>query len=188
MPPRCNPLRPRPRRDRRCVTDERRPIVVRASAGLGGRDIKRCENYDAKRCCSQFPGPPAQSSAHPPSQPPWSRETMRAAGRTHGDARPTRRRTSSRNTTPARPVRGRPWKSRRCTPTVLMARTPVRYLSVDPATQRPTALRDDTPRDREETARIAENSQLAGRFRRWWQVLGSNQRRLSRRFYRPRAP
>ena len=29
-----------------------------------------------------------------------------------------------------------------------------------------------------------EKSQLAGRFRRWWQVLGSNQRRLSRRFYR----
>jgi hypothetical protein len=37
-----------------------------------------------------------------------------------------------------------------------------------------------------------ENSQLAGRFRRvWqvlWQVLGSNQRRLSRRFYSPLAP
>ncbi len=30
-----------------------------------------------------------------------------------------------------------------------------------------------------------ENSQLTGRLRRWWQVLGSNQRRLSRRFYRP---
>ena len=40
-------------------------------------------------------------------------------------------------------------------------------------------------RDREKTARLAENSQLPGRFRRWWQVLGSNQRRLSRRFYRP---
>src|ERR1700678_3146257 len=25
--------------------------------------------------------------------------------------------------------------------------------------------------------------QRTGRFRRWWQVLGSNQRRLSRRFY-----
>jgi hypothetical protein len=34
-------------------------------------------------------------------------------------------------------------------------------------------------------APLHENSQLAGRFRRWWQVLGSNQRRLSRRFYRP---
>jgi len=46
-----------------------------------------------------------------------------------------------------------------------------------------------TPRDKAKTARIAENSQLAGRFRRWWQVLwqvlGSNQRRLSRRFYSP---
>ena len=35
------------------------------------------------------------------------------------------------------------------------------------------------------TARTAGNSQLAGRFHRWWQVLGSNQRRRSRRFYRP---
>jgi hypothetical protein len=26
--------------------------------------------------------------------------------------------------------------------------------------------------------------QVTGRLRRWWQVLGSNQRRLSRRFYR----
>ena len=43
----------------------------------------------------------------------------------------------------------------------------------------------DTPRDREETARIAANPQLAGRFRRWWQVVDSNQRRLSRRFYSP---
>ena len=31
----------------------------------------------------------------------------------------------------------------------------------------------------------AQNSQLAGRFRSVWQVLGSNQRRLSRRFYSP---
>ena len=62
---------------------------------------------------------------------------------------------------------------------------PVRHTSVDTATQRPTATQGDVPRDREETARIAENCQLAGRLRRWWQVLGSNQRRLSRRLYRP---
>lgn len=36
----------------------------------------------------------------------------------------------------------------------------------DPATQRPTALRDDTTRQRR-TARVAEKSQLAGRFRTW---------------------
>ena len=36
---------------------------------------------------------------------------------------------------------------------------------------------------REETARRAAFPQPAGRFPRWWQVLGSNQRRLSRRFY-----
>jgi hypothetical protein len=29
-----------------------------------------------------------------------------------------------------------------------------------------------------------EISQATAHFRRWWQVLGSNQRRLSRRFYR----
>ena len=40
-----------------------------------------------------------------------------------------------------------------------------------------------TRRDRDETPRQHENSQLAGRFRSVWQVLGSNQRRLSRRFY-----
>jgi hypothetical protein len=85
----------------------------------------------------------------------------------------------------------RPWlsvESRRCTPTALVARTPVRYMSVDTATRRSTALQGDTRRDREETARIAKNSQLAGRFPRVWQVLGSNQRRLSRRFYSPLTP
>ena len=64
----------------------------------------------------------------------------------------------------------------------------VRHASVDTATPRATALHGDTTRDREKTARTAEKSQLAGRLRRWWQVLGSNQRRLSRRFYRPIPP
>jgi hypothetical protein len=63
----------------------------------------------------------------------------------------------------------------------------VRYTSVDTATHRPAVTHPDTGRDKKETARLAENFQLAGRFRRWWQVLGSNQRRLSRRFYRPLA-
>jgi len=108
--------------------------------------------------------------------------TRRPGAAQIGDARPTQRRTSSRNTPPARPVRGRPRKTdgfvdRPCGPDA------VRYLSVDPATQRSTALQGDTPPDREKTARLAENSQLTGRFRRWWQVLGSNQRRLSRRFW-----
>src|ERR1039457_6128815 len=35
------------------------------------------------------------------------------------------------------------------------------------------------------TASEPGKTQLTGYFRRWWQVLGSNQRRLSRRFYRP---
>jgi hypothetical protein len=69
-----------------------------------------------------------------------------------------------------------------------LAPIPVRYASVDTATQCPTALQGDTRRDREETPRQHEISQLAGRFRSVWQVLGSNQRRLSRRFYRPLSP
>jgi len=61
----------------------------------------------------------------------------------------------------------------------------VRYMSVTIATPCPTAAHHDTRRDKKETARRAAFPQRAGRFRRWWQVLGSNQRRLSRRFYRP---
>ena len=61
----------------------------------------------------------------------------------------------------------------------------VRYTSVTTATHRPAVTHPDTWRDKEKTARRAAFPQQAGRFRRWWQVLGSNQRRLSRRFYRP---
>src|SRR6201996_6985585 len=61
----------------------------------------------------------------------------------------------------------------------------VRHASVATATYRPAVKHLDTRRDEKEMARIAERSQLAGHLRRWWQVLGSNQRRLSRRFYRP---
>jgi hypothetical protein len=62
---------------------------------------------------------------------------------------------------------------------------PVRHASVDTATQRSTARQGDTRRDREERPASHENPQLAGRFRSVWQVMGSNHRRLSRRFYRP---
>ena len=78
---------------------------------------------------------------------------------------------------PGTPSSGYPHRS--------LAPIPVRYASVDPATSRSKALQGEACWDRAETARLAENSQPAGRFRRWWQVLGSNQRRLSRRFYRP---
>jgi hypothetical protein len=84
----------------------------------------------------------------------------------------------------APPVRGRPRKADGPAHRSL-APIPVRYASVDPATQRSTARHGDTRWDRAEAARIAENSQLAGRSRWWWQVLGSNQHRLSRRIYSP---
>ncbi len=56
-------------------------------------------------------------------------------------------------------------------------------MSVTTATQRLTAAHHETQRDKTEKARETGNPQLTGRFRRWWLVLGSNQRRLSRRFY-----
>src|SRR5512135_1970203 len=59
----------------------------------------------------------------------------------------------------------------------------VRHMSVTTATQRLTAAHHETRRDKTQKAREARYPQLTGRFRRWWQVLGSNQRRLSRRFY-----
>ncbi len=64
----------------------------------------------------------------------------------------------------------------------------VRHMSVTIAMHRPTVTHPDTRRHKKETARRAAFPQRAGRFRRWWQVLGSNQRRLSRRFYRPLPP
>ena len=60
----------------------------------------------------------------------------------------------------------------------------VRHMSVTTATQRLTAAHHETQRYKTEKARKSGDPQLTGRFRRSWQVLGSNQRRLSRRFYR----
>ena len=120
-----------------------------------------------------FPGPPRSPGNHPGPQP------------------------GTRGCTPGPAARVKPGTRRRRGPSVAVRETadgahrpswrtnPVRYASVDTATHRPAVTHRDTRRDKKETARLAENSQLAGRFRRWWQVLGSNQRRLSRRFYRP---
>ena len=61
----------------------------------------------------------------------------------------------------------------------------VRYMSVDSYRDPDSAgLRWTTPAA-DSLAREPENAQATGRFGWWWQVLGSNQRRLSRRFYRP---
>ena len=61
----------------------------------------------------------------------------------------------------------------------------VRHMSVTTAMQGLTAAHHDTQRDNSKAAREPGYAQATGYFRRWWQVLGSNQRRLSRRFYRP---
>jgi hypothetical protein len=60
----------------------------------------------------------------------------------------------------------------------------VRHMSVTTATQRLTAAQHETQRHSNKNARETGKTQLTGYLRRWWQVLGSNQRRLSRRFYR----
>jgi hypothetical protein len=56
---------------------------------------------------------------------PWppAGEAHRSRAHGHGNVRSTQPLTSSRKRPPARPVRGRPWKSRRCRPTVLVAHT-----------------------------------------------------------------
>ena len=64
----------------------------------------------------------------------------------------------------------------------------VHHMYVHTAMHRPIVTHPDTRRDKKETARRAAFPQTRGRFRWWWQVLGSNQRRLSRRFYRPLLP
>ena len=58
----------------------------------------------------------------------------------------------------------------------------VRYMSVTTATQGLTAAHHETRRHNNKKARETGKTQLTGYLRRWWQVLGSNQRRLSRRF------
>ena len=63
-----------------------------------------------------------------------------------------------------------------------------RSLSVTTAMHQPVVTHRDTRRDEEETARRTAFPQMTGRFRWWWQVMGSNHRRLSRRFYRPFLP
>src|SRR5450432_3568713 len=58
----------------------------------------------------------------------------------------------------------------------------VRHMSVTTATQRLTAARQETRRHSNKKAREAGYTQLTGYLRRWWQVLGSNHRRLRRWF------
>jgi len=73
-------------------------------------------------------------------------------------------------------------------PAGFMIADAVRYMSVHSWKQPdlPWTQLDDTAA--KATARDPGNTQVAGRFRWWWQVMGSNHRRLSRRFYREPIP
>jgi hypothetical protein len=64
----------------------------------------------------------------------------------------------------------------------------VRYVSVHTRKQPDSHGCSGTTTARRSTARTGAYAQATGRFRWWWQVLGSNQRRLSRRFYRTLIP
>jgi hypothetical protein len=72
-------------------------------------------------------------------------------------------------------------------PTALTAQTPS---AICPRTPQHSGPRRDkvTHHGTEKKRPQGRVSAARGRFRRWWQVLGSNQRRLSRRFYRPLLP
>jgi hypothetical protein len=61
----------------------------------------------------------------------------------------------------------------------------VRHMSVTTATRGLTTAHHETRRHNNKKARKTGKTQLTGYLCRWWQVLGSNQRRLSRRFYIP---
>jgi hypothetical protein len=64
----------------------------------------------------------------------------------------------------------------------------VRHMSVTTAIQGLTTAHHDTQRDSSKAAREPGYAPVTGCFRWWWQVQGSNLRRLSRRFYSPLAP
>jgi hypothetical protein len=126
-------------------------------------------------------------SAPGPSRPLRTGDNDRAAIRTHGNARSAQRRTSSGPDGPKRPVRGRPWKADGARRPRWGHRARPLYVRGHRDTMTYSATGCHTTGQRR-NAPLRENSQLAGRFRWWWQVLGSNQRRLSRRFYRPIVP
>ena len=122
------------------------------------------------------PGPPPARA--PARWPRHRQQTLAAAFPAHCGRRP-----------PPGPRRAtaRPWPSVKADGHTDRARDR-RPSAICPWTPRhndPTALQDDTGRDQEETARTAAYPQLTGRFRRGWQVVDSNHRRRSRRFYRP---
>jgi hypothetical protein len=137
------------------------------------------------RQASRSPGPLPEPSAHPPCPP------GPAPGRSPGprtgrrpNARSTQQRTSSRNTTPARPVRGRPWKTDGAHRPL---RPPLRPSAICPWTPQHAALQryEMTHHGAEENGPHSREFPASGPFSQSVAGVGSNQRRLSRRFYIP---
>jgi hypothetical protein len=134
------------------------------------------------------PVPPARQASCSPGPPPWPSPrtcpsppprpgkpagqradagtcTLSSAANVKPHTGPPPRTLVRGSSVVAVPVRGRPCKADG-PPHGSLAPIPVRYASVDPATQRSTALQGDTRRDREKRPASNENSQLAGRISR----------------------
>ena len=94
---------------------------------------------------------------------------------------PTQRRVKpARAPCAARPCR--PWKAQRLhRPSCRHEIRPL-YVRGSPDTPSPAGTRRHAPAQGRNSP-LAKKIQLAGRFRSVWQVMGSNHRRLSRRFY-----
>jgi hypothetical protein len=91
---------------------------------------------------SRSPGPPTQPPAHPPSRPPRPREIAGRRADTCGctlDSPANVKARAPPERAPEPPSSGYPHRS--------LAPISVRHTSVDPATQRSTALQGDTCRD-----------------------------------------
>jgi hypothetical protein len=134
---------------------------------------------------SRSPGPLPQSSAHRPPGRPRSGKTRGPPGGHTGCTPDSAARVKPEHAADAaRPsVRGRPWKTGgytdRPAARALSAMRP--WMPQHSAQQRDKVTHHGT----EKNGPLAREFAASGRFCRWWQVLGSNQRRLSRRFYRP---
>ena len=155
------------------------PVGDQAGDGLLGRVRLAQPNRGRPRGKRHgLPGSPPLSSADRLPGPHSSRHTGRAAR----DARPARRHAGG----PQIQCRRGPSVAVREKPTVRTDRPggsdAVRYTSVTIATHRPAVTHADTRRDKKEMGPRVAFPQPGGRFGWWWQVLGSNQRRLSRRF------
>ncbi len=177
----CSPKRPMARGRRVCLRTASANRV--AAARRQRRELANASIAASMGWCGPIRQPAPATGTNKASPPPSTSRT--AKNRTGRPGCPAHQSDEQSRRADNRTKRAQIGKASGCTHR-LFRPDAVRYMSVTTATHRPTVTRPDTRRDKKETAHGAAFPQPRGRFRRWWQVLGSNQRRLSRRFYRPR--